>query len=146
MGFIPTDTGEWVNSDFERLARIVKDYDEKLELAWIPPDKRTRDDKKPYVIIDTVTKSPVLYASEMDTPLDILTQLFMADNKHGNVLDRLEAANRAQQAIYMKAKMDMYEELHDKAQFLFNTEKHYINMGRDEDGKLIRMDDSRRRI
>ncbi len=39
--FIPTETGRWVSEHYERLARVVQDYDPQFELRWIPPEART---------------------------------------------------------------------------------------------------------
>lgn len=140
--YIPSETGHWVSEDFERLASVIKDYDFNLELRWIPTDKRTREDKKPYVIMDTLSNTPVLFASELDTPVDILERLFMADNGKGNVLSKIDARNNAQQAMNMKAQMDIYEELHDMAGFLMgNKSKHYVKMGNG-----VKLDDQRRRM
>lgn len=141
MVFIPTETGHWVSEDFERLARVVQDYDHNLQLRWIPPDHRTREDKNPYVIWDTLTNTPVLYASELDTPTEILTKLFLADNKQGNVLSRLEAHNNAQEIMDARSVMDKYEEMHDQADFLLNRAGNYVKMG-----KGIKLDGQRNRI
>lgn len=148
--YIPTDDGQWVSEKFERLQRVIQDYDPNLELAWIPPANRTREDKKPFCVVHTNPQNgkryTVLYASELDTPEHILARLWGADEKNGDVLSNLDKHNEAAEALRLKAKDDKWEEMHDKADFLFNTEKHWINMGRDDDGQLIRMDDSRRRI
>lgn len=136
MTFIPTDDGTWVNEHFERLARIVQDYDPQFELRWIPPDKRETptERSKPYVIVDIVTNFPVLYAGELDSPADILARLFDSDNKHGNVLERLEAHNAAVEAIKMKEKMDAAEERQEYVAWLMGTKKNFINMG---DGRVV---------
>lgn len=126
--FVPTDDGHWVSEEFERLAQVIKDYDEYLELRWIPTDKRTRDDKEPYIVVDVRTNSPVLYATELDTPVDILERLFNADNKHGNVLTRLETRNTAIEVLNKRKQLDELEELHDKANFMLNSPLHTINM------------------
>lgn len=129
---VPTDDGHWVSENFERLARIVHDYDPQYELRWIPPELReTVDDRaKPYVVWDTVTNYPVFYASELDTPADILTRLFLGDNKFGNVLDRIEAHNKALEAIKMKEELDRREEKMEYAAWLMGTEKNYIQLGK----------------
>lgn len=146
MVYIPTEDGQWVSEEFERLACVIQDYDHYLQLRWIPPAHRTREDKKPYVIVDTRTNNPVMYASELDSPKQILGRLFMADNKNGSVLDRIEAENRAQEALDMKAKLDLYEEAMEKAKFLIQKRKNYTLMGRDENNRLIKLDDQLRRI
>lgn len=140
MVFIPTDSGEWVSEEFERLARVIKEYDPALELRWIPPAKRTSDDKKPYVVIDTRSDYIVCYATELDTPVDILSRLFNADNLKGNVLTKIESQEAAIRALELKARMDMYDELADKANFLKNSPLQTVKM----DGK--KFDHNRKRI
>lgn len=132
MTFIPTESGVWVNEHFERLARVVQDYDPQFELRWIPPQHRTdpEDRKKPYVIWDTVSNSPVLYASELDTPEAILERLFLGDNTKGNVLEKLDAHNAAVKAMQYKEELDKREEQKDYAAFLMGTEKNYIQLGK----------------
>lgn len=140
MVHIPTESGHWVNEHFERLARVIEDYDPQFELRWIPPEARSdpEDRKKPYVVWDTYTDTPVFFASEMDTPESILTTLFNADNKHGNVLERLDAHNNAVRALELKAEMDKREEKMDYVSWLIGTKKNYITLpgGRRVDDQL----------
>lgn len=138
--YIPTDDGQWVNADFERLARNIQEYDPALELRWIPPANRTREDKKPYCIVDTRTETIVLHASELDTPAEILTRLYLADDKNGNVLDRIEAHNLAQRNLQMQEWNDQREEMMDQAKFLLFTPLHWVRYG----GK--KLDDTRRPV
>lgn len=140
MVFIPADTGEWVDENYERLARIIQDYDHYLELRWIPPANRTREDKKPYVVVDTRTNSAVLYASELDTPTDILVNLIDSDNARGSVINRLEASELATKLQEQKAWLDNLEEAKDRSNFLLNTPLHYAKM----DG--VKYDEHRRRM
>ena len=132
MSFVPTDDGRWVSEQYERLARVVQDYDPQFELRWIPPEHRaTPDDiKKCYVVWDIVANAPVLFAGELDTPEDILTRLFDSDNKHGNVLERLDKHNKAVELMKMKEKMDLAEERQEYVAWLMQTQKNYINMGK----------------
>lgn len=132
MTFIPTESGIWVNEHFERLARVVQDYDPQFELRWIPPEARSdpEDRKKPYVIWDLYTNTPVLFASELDTPEGILGRLFECDNKNGNVLERLDAHNAAIKAMQMKEQMDLSEARKDYAAFLIGTPKNKIQLGK----------------
>lgn len=117
--FIPTDDNRWVNADFERLARNIKEYNPDLELRWIPPEHRTREDKAPYIVVDTKINQSVLHANELDTPTEILTRLYLADSKNGNVLDRIEAHNLAVLNLQMQKWADEREDMMDQARFLF---------------------------
>lgn len=124
--FIPTEDGRWVSENYERLARIIKDYDEHLELAWIPYDQRRNEDSKPYAIVDTRTQTVIFFASELDTPEQILARLFSGDNLKGNVLDRIEAQERASQAMQHKKWLDELEDAADQAYFLKQSHLHTV--------------------
>jgi hypothetical protein len=137
--FIPQSTDSWISEEFERLAQVVQDYDHNLELRWIPHDRRTRDDKYPYVIVDKHTNTTVLHASELDTPVDILERLFTGDNAKGNVLEQMDRRNAAIQALRKREQLDELEELHDKAGFLLRSPLHTVRM----DGKKF---DHQRRV
>jgi hypothetical protein len=149
--YIPTDGGQWVSEKYERLASIIKDYDENLEFGWIPPDKRTREDRKPYVVLYHDPKKPgktdvVFYASELDTPEDILAKLWLADDKRGDVQSRMDARNAAVEALRLKKLDDDMAEARDKADFLHRSPLNFMKWGKDEHGRPIKMDDQRRRI
>jgi type I site-specific restriction endonuclease len=128
MTYIPTETGEWVSEHYERLARVIQDYDPHLVLAWIPPGKRTREDKNPYAVIDTRSNYVIFHASELETPEQILGRLFSADIKHGNTLDRLEAHNAAVEALKQKEWLDQLEDAADQALFMKQSHLHTLKM------------------
>lgn len=138
--FIPTDDGRWVSEKYERLARVVQDYDPQFELRWIPPEHReTPDEKsKPYVVWDTVTNHPVFYASELDTPESILERLFMGDNTKGNVLERIDAHNAAVEALRLKEQLDLQGERQEYIEHLIRNKNNYIRLpgGRKVDDQL----------
>lgn len=138
--YIPTDEGVWVDEKFERLARVVQDYSPQFELRWIPPEHQTtlQDKAKPYVIVDLVTNTPIMFAGPYDTPEKILEELFMGDNTKGDVLARLDAHNAAVQALEMKEKMDAAEERQEYIAWLAATKKNFITLkgGRKVDDQL----------
>lgn len=148
--YIPTDDGQWVSEKYERLASVIKDYDENLELCWIPPDRRTREDKAPYCVVYNDPARPgkrdvVFYASELDTPEDILARLWTADDKRGDVQARMDAHNAAVEALRLKKLDDEMQEANSQAEFLHRSPLNYLKM-RDARGELIKLDDQRRRI
>ena len=146
--FVVTDDGQWVNEQFARLAEVIKDYDPYLELQWIPPGQRTddADRKNPYRIIDSRSGYVVMFASEVDTPNSILARLWGADNKHGSVLDRLDAENAANEALRLKEQMDDEEMRKDFTAFLIGTKKNYIKTINPITGEKVKFDDQLRRI
>ncbi len=141
MAHIATDDGHWINEDFERVARLVQDYDPNLEVHWIPYGERTRDNKEPYRVFDTVHQTTVFYFKETDGPVDIITRLFNGDNKHGDVLARIEKMEAAHQALLMQEQADRLEEAEDMAKFLISTPLHTVRIR-----KGLKVDDQIRRM
>ena len=143
MTFIPASDGHWVSERFMRLSEIIQDYDPQFELRWIPPESRENpeDVSKCFVIWDLVTNTPVLFAGELDDPAQVLGRLFDSDNKQGDVLKRLEAHNAAVEAFKLKEQIEEREEKKEKAAWLMETKKNYINMG---NGRVV--DDQLREI
>lgn len=140
--YIPTDSGYWVSEDFCRLAEIIKDYDEHLELRWIPPDKRTDiDTSKPYAIVDTRSDYIVFHASELDTPEEILTRLWSNDNTKHDVMKFMTISDNARKAMELKREIDQREEAMEEAAWLIGTKKNYIkHRGKKLDDQLREID------
>lgn len=138
---------QWVSEHFARLAEIIQDYDENLELQWIPPGQRDEeaDRKNPYRIFDRRSNSVVMFASECDSPQHILARLWGADNARGNVLDRIEAENVAAEIIQLKKKMEEDELKQDFVAHLIGTKKNYIDVRHPLTGEMLHFDDQLRR-
>lgn len=143
---VPTEEGIFISEGFLNLSEIIMDYDHNLELRWIPTDKRTRDDKEPYVIWDKLTNSAVIYATELDTPEGILTKLWLSDNKTTDQLQRIEIAEAAAEALRLKERMESMEEAHDKAGFLIKTPLHTVRLIDPKTGEKYKLDSNRRRM
>jgi hypothetical protein len=148
MMFIVADDGTWVNEQFHRIAEIVKDYDPYLELAWIPEGARTTEEEKknPYCIRDLRSDSIVMFISQSDSPAEVLERLFMSDNKHGDVLERMEARNAANEILRLKEKMEEEELKQDWVASLIGNKKNYIHERNPLTGEKIKFDDQLRRL
>lgn len=146
--YIPTQDGRWVSEKFMRLSEIIKDYDPELELRWIPPEKRTREDGKPYCIVHRQANGNeyiVMHAGEADEPEHILAKLWTGDNRKHNTLEYLESLDAAREAFRMKEQMDIAEAQKDFAAFLMGTEKNFINTRHPITGEMLKLDSQLRR-
>jgi len=139
------DDGSWVNAEYERLGRIIKDYDDKLALAWIPPDERAVNEKFPYAIIDTRNSQVVFYIEATETPEEIIGRLFTSDGTKGNVLDRLNAKHAAIEAWRLKTQHDEMLEAQELAEFMMRSPINYMQITNTA-GEKVKLDDHRRRI
>lgn len=143
---IPVD-GHFVSERFERMARIVQDYDEHLELQWIPPEHRTKKDQPPYQIWDYRGNYVVFRFSEQEAlfPEQILARLWSGDTTKHNVLEYLDALEAADKALKLKEEIDKREEAQDKTAWLMGTKKNFIKW-RDRRGDLVKLDDQLRKV
>lgn len=149
--FIPSNDGRWVDEKFSVLQDILNDFNTSknsdLELRWIPPENRSNQTEKanPYCIWDNRSQTVVFFASELDSPQQILGKLLDIDNTKGDVLKRLEAHNDALKLFAMKEQMEKMEEANDMAEFLIRSPLNFTKF-RNYKGDLIKVDDQRRRI
>ena len=130
---------EWISAEFHRLAEIISDYDEYLELQWIPPQKREDqlDKTKCYRIMDTRNNKIILYANELDSPVDILARLWGSDSAKGNVLSRVDAHNAAVKAMRLREELDIREAELDFSIFVLKNERNYwVHQGKKRDAEF----------
>jgi gamma-glutamylcyclotransferase (GGCT)/AIG2-like uncharacterized protein YtfP len=147
MVFVPSNDGSWVNENFARLAEVIRDYDAQFELRYIPPVNRSdpEDHTRAYCVFDLYSQTPAFFAAADATPEEILGHLFDIDNKHGNVLTRMEARNNAKEALKLKADLDEREEKMEYVQWLMQDQRNYLHL-RDRHGEKVKFDDQLRRI
>lgn len=109
-----------------RLAEILQDYDNTLELRWIPTADRNSLDSKPFAVWQVSPNFPPYSIMELrEDELDhrVLAALFNANNANGNVLDRLEAEEDAKRAFDLKVKLDEQEEAREFAVWAIKQNK-----------------------
>ena len=117
--FIPTEQGPWVSDKQRRIAEILYDYNERLQLQWIPPGQRGPEDYA-FRVVDTNEGTPyppyvVCFGHEADERL--LAQVFQADSAtQGNTLDFLDKLNSAQEIYQAKKTQEKMDEAKDFAE------------------------------
>lgn len=122
-----------INEDHRRIAEILKEYDPYLELHFIPPGSRTMTDVKPWAV---VCRQPgmdpyvIFYCDDANELL--LARVIRADNANKNVLNEIEAANLAVEALQAKRMGEERHEAHlQAAAILASSKTHYKHNGVD---------------
>lgn len=139
----------FVDQKWMYLAEMISDYNPKLELRWIPTDKRSPEDRnKPYIVVHTDKDNKeyiVLYASDLDTPEEIMTRLLNADMKHGDVYQRMQTRNAVNKLFELRYQEEQLAQEEDLARWL--TETKLVNPTfRNKDGELIKLDSQLNRV
>lgn len=112
MSWILTELGS-VPASAERIAQIVKDFDDTLELAMIPVEQRTAFDAKPYAIVQRHPNyAPYIVMALAENELDhrVIETLFKARIADNDVMGQLKAANDAAEVMRLRERMDRIEE------------------------------------
>lgn len=139
----------YVDQKWSYLAEMIGDYNPMLELRWIPVDKRSPEDRsKPYIVVHTGKDNReyiVLYASELDTPEEIMTRLINSDMKHGNVQTRMDTRNRVNKLFELRAQEEQLAQEEDLVRWLTETTKVNPTF-RNKDGELIKLDSQLNRV
>lgn len=123
-GFVVSESGRMLDSDVERIASIIKDYDERLELAWIPPESRDEREEFPFAVMynnPNGNRDLVMRLRENEIDHRVLKRLFEADGRNGNVLDSIEAEEAARNLVEMKRKMDEEAEKREMAAWMIKA-------------------------
>lgn len=122
MGFVVTENGRMVDSEVERIAAIIKDYDENLELAWVPPEKREANEEFPFAVLyhnpNTGRTEVALTLRETEIDHRVLARLFSNDNHKANVLDAIENEEAARRLVDLKRQQDEAEEKQELAEWM----------------------------
>jgi hypothetical protein len=123
MAYVPAEGGYLVSERHARIAEIIQDYDETLELTWIPPDKREPGDK-PFAVVHRPDGQPPYIVCYSDDPDErLLARIFSGDATKTNVLDDIEALNAANQALKLKAELEAAEERQDVIEHIIRSPK-----------------------
>lgn len=136
---VMTEGGMFVSDKWLRLSEILDDMSMGLELRWIPPKNRVNaETSKPYAICQRGVV--VMFAGELDDPVDILTRLWKGNTAKHNVLGALEAREKAEEAFKLREHMDELEEAADEFHFMATNRSNWFIKRKLPDGRIVKID------
>lgn len=103
---VPMDDGSWISARTAHVAEAIRDYDSRLDVKWVPADRRRKDEDAIIVTERTPDGREVVVLSVRDeSGFDerVLERIYAADGTRGDVLARMEAHNRAVRELDRKA-------------------------------------------
>jgi len=110
-------SGYFISEKHRQIAEIIKDYDPTLELAWIPPDKRSAT-ALPFALVHRpVGKESYIVRKLRDDEVDerLLAWIWSNDTERNNPLLMLEKWETAKEAVRLKQQIEEAEERTDIA-------------------------------
>lgn len=144
--YFPTNDGTWISERHQRVAEIIKDYDPKLELQWIPPGRRNENDDPFRVVCFPPNGHPYLVCAAAEADERLLATIFASDQKKngGRNLTWLDNYNRAKAIYNAKVNQENRQEQHEMAQALIRNNKSSYKIYNAR-GELIDLERSGRR-
>ena len=130
-----SELGCFISDAHVHLAQILKDYNPHFSLLFIPPKDRDATDSKPWAILDSSPARPpyimrYLSDAEMENPREIIEWVFLGDlSKHrpNDVFDRMQARERAEELLKLKAQEERLEDAQEFAEYAFSDRApHYM--------------------
>lgn len=121
-------SGRALSAKHQRLAEVIRDYDDTLEIMWVPPENRGLEDmnKEFCVVCRPEGKQPYIVMRVAENQMDesVLAAIIIRDNKHGSVLDQIEAMDFADQAVAAKDDYEAFLERQDFARSVLKSPLH----------------------
>lgn len=144
--YFPASDGSFISEKQRRINEILKDYDARLELQWIPPGKRNDKDEPFRVICRPPNGHPYLICTGLEADERLLTTVFRADAKRRgkNLLSWLDDYNAAKGIYNAKVNHDNLQESHEMAKSVIRNNKSSY-MVRNSRGELIDLERPGRR-
>lgn len=131
-GYLLADSGA-LSQEHLRIAQILYDFDENLELTYIPEQDRTPEDKEPFALFHTHNghRYLVMTIAPQDMNHKLVEKVFSAALDDHDVLGRLEAADAAQRAMELAAEVERRDERREFMESVLKSPKStYRHNGR----------------
>lgn len=131
------EDGHFVNANISRIVELIRQYDSRLDVKWIPPEVRQPGDPA-FAIVERIAdgrEQPVFHVdSEEHFNEEVLAAVYLSDNEKANVQDRLEAKNKAYRDSEALKARDAMDAKHDLMRSIMRSPKHTYK----HDGKTFR--------
>ena len=114
-------SGSFLSAEHQRIAEIIHDYQNDLELAWVPPKSRELNEAYPFAVIHRPEGSEpyvVMRLKEDEVDHRVLSRLWKNDNTKHDVLGDIEREENAARVVMMKMQQEIDEEANELAAFM----------------------------
>lgn len=133
---LPTahDDGRFISAKVSRIVELVREYDHRLDVKWIPPNLRGATDPA-FAVTERLADGSEVVAfyvqDESEFDESVLTRILESDNAHNDVGARVEANNLAVRAVAEKRRREEVDAYADFATSVIRSRKHtYHHDGR----------------
>lgn len=133
---LPTvhDNGMFISAKISRIVELIREYDHRLDVKWIPPNMRGGDDPA-FAITEDLGDGRTVVAfyvqSEADFDERVLARIYEGDNAKGDVQARVDAQNAAVARVREVRAAEERAQYYDLVKSIIRSPKHtYKHDGR----------------
>lgn len=124
--------GHLVDSNAERIVRAIRDYSDEVEVKWLPPNARTREDGSQapaYAIVHNPVGQPpyvMFYVrNDEDFNIQVLHRIISSDQRSGSPKwNEFTAWEEANKRVAQQVELDRQAEAADLAYHMLRTKQH----------------------
>jgi len=136
-GTLLTSNGIYITEEQRTIAQVVHDYDDTLDIVYIPVEKRVAPNLV-WAVVCEPRNAPtyiVFYAEKCDQR--ILERVFTHDNARTNVLNDLELKEAAWKAIRAREWLDRNEEAADIGAHAMHSPLNTYRFRNPKNGQIV---------
>lgn len=123
----PHSDGRFISAKVSRVVELVREYDNRLDVKWIPPNMRGEGDAA-FAVTERLRDGSEVVAFYVQTEEEfderVLARILESDNEVNNVGARVEAGNLAVAAMAEKRRREEVAAYADFAGSVIRSRKH----------------------
>lgn len=126
---LPTahDDGRFISAKVSRIVELIREYDHRLDVMWVPPDMRGPNDPA-FAIIERLGDGRNVVAfyvqSEEEFDEGVLERIYLGDNTKHDVQARIEARNKAIRTVELRKQEEERHQYYDMLSTMIRSPKH----------------------
>lgn len=133
---LPTahDDGRFISAKVSRIVELVREYDHRLDVKWIPPNMRGEGDAA-FAVTERLKDGSEVVAFYIDSEEHfdetVLARIYESDNTKNDVQARIDAQNKAVNDVKASRQRDERYAHYDLMSSIIRSPKHtYKHNGR----------------
>lgn len=128
------DDGRFISNKVSRVVELIREYDHRLDVKWVPPDLRGPTDPA-FAIVEKLSdgREVVAFYVQREEEFDenILARIYEGDTQRTDVQARIEAQNAAAKAVMRRKHQEELDQQYDLMRSMIVSKKHtYKHEGR----------------
>lgn len=137
INLVPSADGVYISEEQRLIAQVIHDYDDTLDLVYIPPDKRVAENLAWAVICEPRNAPSYIFFYAEKCDQRIIERIYCHDNARTNVLTDLEKKEMAWKALREREWLERNEAAADIGAHAMGSPLNWYKYKNPNTGKLV---------